>query len=225
MAFIAAKCPECGGAIQLDDSKESGFCMYCGTKVFLKESIAQRVRVEGIQTLEGKLENAETYAKLGETEQAIRLLTQLTEEYTSDYRAWWLLAIIKSNAYHFFIRNSNPGTIDKIGVSKEYRYAFQLASDADRKHLVAAYERYRKQVEKNMSEFIIEEQKKRLLEQEELEKTRKKNEEKLRREEELKAIEDKKLDKKAKRALLIFIIIIVILVVLQISSAVTDLLR
>ena len=33
MAMIAIKCPQCGADIQLDDSREFGFCNYCGTKV------------------------------------------------------------------------------------------------------------------------------------------------------------------------------------------------
>ena len=33
MGFIAVKCPECGADIQLDDSREFGFCNYCGAKV------------------------------------------------------------------------------------------------------------------------------------------------------------------------------------------------
>ena len=33
MAFVAVKCPNCGASLQMDDSKESCFCSYCGTKV------------------------------------------------------------------------------------------------------------------------------------------------------------------------------------------------
>lgn len=36
------KCPNCCGEIQLDDSKDFGFCMYCGTKV----QVSQRIKVE-----------------------------------------------------------------------------------------------------------------------------------------------------------------------------------
>ncbi len=127
MAFVEAKCPACGGAIQLDDAKESGFCMYCGTKVILSEAIPQKVKVEGIQTLDQKLKNAETYAKLGEIDKAISLLTQITEEYTSDYRAWWILSKLKY-AYDFFYENKDVGLVNKIESSKEYKY-FRILLD------------------------------------------------------------------------------------------------
>ena len=38
MAFIAAKCSQCGANIQVDDSRESGFCTYCGAK-FVTEKV------------------------------------------------------------------------------------------------------------------------------------------------------------------------------------------
>lgn len=33
MGFIALKCPSCGADISLDESRDFGFCQYCGTKV------------------------------------------------------------------------------------------------------------------------------------------------------------------------------------------------
>ena len=145
MAFIAAKCPECGGAIQLDDAKESGFCMYCGTKVFLKETLTQRVRVDGIQTLEGKLNNAEAYARLGEIEKSIALLTQITEDFTSDYRAWWKLAKLKY-AYKFYYQNKDIGLIDEVTPSKEYQYYKILLEYSHDRNIDEEYKIYTSQI-------------------------------------------------------------------------------
>ena len=39
MAIVTLKCTNCHGDIQLDDSREFGFCMYCGTKVLIKQDI------------------------------------------------------------------------------------------------------------------------------------------------------------------------------------------
>ncbi|MBR2278613.1 MAG: zinc ribbon domain-containing protein [Eubacterium sp.] len=33
MGFTALYCPNCGASIQLDNSREFGFCQYCGTKI------------------------------------------------------------------------------------------------------------------------------------------------------------------------------------------------
>lgn len=39
MGFIALKCPSCGAEISLDDSREFGFCQYCGTKVMQEKVV------------------------------------------------------------------------------------------------------------------------------------------------------------------------------------------
>lgn len=158
MAFIAAKCPECGGAIQLDDSKELGFCMYCGMKVLLSEAIPQKVRIEGIQTLESRLKNAETYAKLGEVEKAIFMLTQITEDFTSDYRAWWMLAKIKY-AYDYYFQNADVRLVDDIEKSKEFKYALRLANEEQYKTLNEEYLPYKNKINdnKSLSDKMVEE--------------------------------------------------------------------
>jgi DNA-directed RNA polymerase subunit RPC12/RpoP len=46
MGLIALKCPQCGGEIQLDNVREIGFCMYCGTKVVLKEALRNQIVVD-----------------------------------------------------------------------------------------------------------------------------------------------------------------------------------
>lgn len=39
MSLVNIKCPNCGASIQLDNSRESGFCSYCGSKVQIQEAI------------------------------------------------------------------------------------------------------------------------------------------------------------------------------------------
>lgn len=38
MAFVAAKCTQCGGSLQVDDSKDAGICPFCGT-AFVTEKV------------------------------------------------------------------------------------------------------------------------------------------------------------------------------------------
>lgn len=151
MAFVEAKCSACGGAIQLDDAKESGFCMYCGTRVLLSEAIPQKVRVEGIQTLDSKLHNAETYIKLGEIEKAISLLNQITEDFTSDYRAWWTLAKVK-HAFDYFYNQINPRLTNNIERSKEYKYVISLANADQMERVNKEYLPYNNIIESNREE-------------------------------------------------------------------------
>ena len=39
MAFVAAKCPQCGGNIQVDDTKEAGICPFCKTAFVTEKAI------------------------------------------------------------------------------------------------------------------------------------------------------------------------------------------
>ncbi|MDR0524163.1 MAG: hypothetical protein LBG62_07090 [Candidatus Methanoplasma sp.] len=52
MALISLRCPNCGGDIQLDDKREFGFCMHCGHKVLLQESVKSKVEIDHSKTFE-----------------------------------------------------------------------------------------------------------------------------------------------------------------------------
>ncbi len=39
MALVALKCPHCAGNIELDETREFGFCMYCGSKVMIQKEV------------------------------------------------------------------------------------------------------------------------------------------------------------------------------------------
>lgn len=41
MGLVAMKCPSCGADIQLDDSREFGFCNFCGTKVMQDKIVVE----------------------------------------------------------------------------------------------------------------------------------------------------------------------------------------
>ncbi len=61
MGFTAVKCPQCGADIQLDDSREFGFCNYCGTKVMQEKIVVEHqgsVKVDNTDYVEKFLQNA-----------------------------------------------------------------------------------------------------------------------------------------------------------------------
>lgn len=39
MAFLNMKCPNCSKKIQMDDTVEKGFCMYCGASFWVQDEI------------------------------------------------------------------------------------------------------------------------------------------------------------------------------------------
>lgn len=46
MSLVTMKCPNCGGTLQLDDSREFGYCIFCGTQVRVQDE-KTRVEVSG----------------------------------------------------------------------------------------------------------------------------------------------------------------------------------
>lgn len=67
MTLVAAKCPQCGGAIQLPDEMIRANCMYCGASLVVKEALGQK---------EDQGPDAKRLIELGETS----LLTSRNQE-------------------------------------------------------------------------------------------------------------------------------------------------
>ena len=61
MGMIAVKCPSCGADLQLDDSREFGFCNFCGTKVVQDKVVLEHrgsVKIDNTEYVEKFLLNA-----------------------------------------------------------------------------------------------------------------------------------------------------------------------
>ncbi len=67
MAIQNIKCPNCGGEVQMDDTLEKGFCMYCGGAIHIKEEIA-KIQIEH----SGKIEIDDTKKLVNSIELADR---------------------------------------------------------------------------------------------------------------------------------------------------------
>lgn len=95
--MVVLKCPSCSADLNLDDSREFGFCQYCGTKIQLAERVVHSgtVQLDGIRTAQQKLEAAKTLIELGEYETAKRGLTELTETYPQIGEGWLYMAKLK----------------------------------------------------------------------------------------------------------------------------------
>lgn len=56
MGFIALKCPNCNGTIQIDENLKQGFCTYCGTKIVNEQAMPQSVNIDRTAEIKGNLE-------------------------------------------------------------------------------------------------------------------------------------------------------------------------
>lgn len=61
MSIKTLKCTTCGANIELDDSREFGFCQFCGTKLMLVDKVEIKhtghISVEGIQSVKERIDN------------------------------------------------------------------------------------------------------------------------------------------------------------------------
>jgi len=86
MIFVAAECPKCGARLQLDSSKETGYCQYCGSQIVIQDAITlYKVKVEGQVKLEGAVTAdslmqvaRRTYGE-GNTREAYSIFTRVLE--------------------------------------------------------------------------------------------------------------------------------------------------
>lgn len=65
--MLQLKCPNCGANITLDNTRDFGFCSYCGTKILLDE---YKKRVDGVPGIDNLLLRADDFLKKGDAEKA-----------------------------------------------------------------------------------------------------------------------------------------------------------
>lgn len=69
MGFIAIKCPSCNGDVEIDDTRDFGFCLYCGTKIMQdvqKVKLSGAVELKDMVTVENLLIRARQFLDEGD---------------------------------------------------------------------------------------------------------------------------------------------------------------
>jgi len=97
--MLDLKCPNCGATITLDDTREFGFCSYCGTKLQVVQKVKVvhegTINVAGIQNDEQQLNSAKKLIELGEKGKAKELLEKIVTSSPECAEAWIMLATLK----------------------------------------------------------------------------------------------------------------------------------
>lgn len=73
MSIVAMKCPGCGANIELDNSREFGFCNFCGTKVMQEKIIVEhkgKVEIDNSEYVDKFLQNARRAKQKGDWSEA-----------------------------------------------------------------------------------------------------------------------------------------------------------
>ena len=63
MPFVEAKCPECGGLLEVDSEKKAAVCRYCGEAFIIQDAITNyQVYVNG----NGNQKQIDSYLKIAQ---------------------------------------------------------------------------------------------------------------------------------------------------------------
>ena len=140
MGFIALKCPSCGAEIQMDNSREFGFCQYCGTKIVQDKMVVEhkgRVGVDHSDEIKNLLMRANENFKMGNSDlaeqyynrvldmdfdnliarQALQKIYKIIKELVKDcfLKNKYILNTLNEYGQRIKIEYSLPGKLDHAG--------------------------------------------------------------------------------------------------------------
>ncbi|WII09531.1 hypothetical protein O8W32_01560 [Methanomassiliicoccales archaeon LGM-DZ1] len=78
MTIVSLTCPKCGGSLKFDDSREFGFCEYCGNKIMIQQEINHiHVNQNFDKQVDRLLVQASEHIKLKKADEALKLLNDI----------------------------------------------------------------------------------------------------------------------------------------------------
>ena len=96
MKFVSGSCPNCGGEVQLDESKEKGFCMHCGSSIRVQDAVQKlklelsgKVGVDGINSVQQLKSNAQKSFDVGLYRNASEDWSKAANIDKTDHESWW----------------------------------------------------------------------------------------------------------------------------------------
>lgn len=137
--MIDLKCPNCSASISLDETREYGFCSYCGTKIQLVQKVRMMhegtVNVGGIKTEQQQLETARKMIEIGEYSEASRILENIVRYSPDCGEAWLEFVRIKSDTpTHNLLKRNDCGDIyicnKENSVEDLKRYFFEMLKNS-----------------------------------------------------------------------------------------------
>jgi|GEM_PF-5971700 len=90
MSLVALRCPYCNGNIQLEDSKEFGFCMHCGTKIMVPEVISRNVKIDYSDRIANLVELGKNSVRGGSPFELRDISHKILEFDSGNWYGWYL---------------------------------------------------------------------------------------------------------------------------------------
>lgn len=87
MGLVSAKCPNCGADIQVDESRTTGFCQYCGSSIEIQSAI-QLVKIDKSDDYDNFIKLAREAAKVANFDEALSYVKKALEISPQSSLAW-----------------------------------------------------------------------------------------------------------------------------------------
>ena len=91
MPVIQIVCPKCHGDIELEDSREFGYCSYCGTKIMISEMIPQKIQFDESHKIGTWLSFCESELKSGNYGDLEKHAEKILENEGENYLGWYYI--------------------------------------------------------------------------------------------------------------------------------------
>lgn len=107
-SMIELKCPNCNADIELDDSRELGFCRYCGTKILIERN---KSKIDGIANVESLLKRAKQFLDSCQVSKAEEYYNKVLDIEPDNQTALAALNKIKRYNNPYTVINNKPSEI------------------------------------------------------------------------------------------------------------------
>jgi DNA-directed RNA polymerase subunit RPC12/RpoP len=133
MAFVAAICPQCGGELQLDNEKDTGFCMHCGSRIVIRDAI-KAVRIDNSHMIDTWMHMGNTAYEADNLSEAYDYYTKILEAQPDNWKA--TLNKAKSAAWQSTLANFRIKEA-LVGFAQAYNLAPENEKEALREQIIA----------------------------------------------------------------------------------------
>lgn len=136
MGMVAMKCPSCGADIELDDSREFGFCNFCGTKVMQDKIVVEHsgsVVLDDSKELEKLYKAARNARETSDDATALKHYETISAKDPDSWEALFYMVILRiSNIKNAQIQSA------AISISNSLPKVFSLINELNDEEKVSA---------------------------------------------------------------------------------------
>ncbi|MBP5607034.1 MAG: hypothetical protein J6X66_02020 [Lachnospiraceae bacterium] len=149
MPMVKAQCTNCGGALEVDDSKEAAVCPFCNTPYIIEKAVnlynisntyhIENAVFESNDSEDKLLKRGAAQLEMKEYSDASKTFRKMTKMYPENYRGWLGLSLADS------VRNTKAEESDDI--QKYRRNALQQCPGQEKDRLKNMYVRFSERID------------------------------------------------------------------------------